>query len=89
MTLILAVLALVQAPAWQATVDSLAKSGQFSGVVLVARNGVPWFEQAYGMADREAARANNLANIVTKATIADAFAVALRHLDLSVTKKDA
>jgi len=31
----------------------------------------------------------DLAHIVTKATIADAFAVALRHLDLVVAKKSA
>jgi D-alanyl-D-alanine carboxypeptidase len=60
MTLILAVLIAAQAPAWQVTVDSLAKQDQFSGVVLVARNGVPEFERAYGMADREAGRRNDL-----------------------------
>jgi rsbT co-antagonist protein RsbR len=31
----------------------------------------------------------DLSNIITKATIADAFAVALRHLDLTVAKKSA
>jgi len=31
----------------------------------------------------------DLTNIVTKATLADAFAVALRHLELVVTKKSA
>jgi len=60
MTLTLVVLMAVQASAWQNSVDSLAKLGQFSGVVLVARNGTPAFERAYGMADREAARANDL-----------------------------
>jgi len=60
MTLTFVVLMAVQATAWQNSVDSLAKLGQFSGVVLVARNGAPEFERAYGMADREAARANDL-----------------------------
>ena len=32
--------------------ESQAKSGAFSGVVLVARNGQPIFSAAYGMADR-------------------------------------
>lgn len=40
------------------SLDSLAKSGQFSGVVLLAKNGVPAFQQAYGMADRERRVAN-------------------------------
>jgi len=60
MTLTLVVLMAVQASAWQNSVDSLAKLGQFSGVVLVARNGAPEFERAYGLADREAARPNDL-----------------------------
>ncbi len=60
MTLTLVVLMAVQATAWQNSVDSLAKLGQFSGVVLVARNGAPEFERAYGLADREAARPNDL-----------------------------
>ena len=60
MTLTLAVLMIAQAQAWQVTVDSLAKLNQFSGVVLVARNGTPQFERAYGLADREASRPNDL-----------------------------
>ena len=42
------------------SLDSLAKSGQFSGVVLLAKNGVPVFQHAYGMSDRERRVANNL-----------------------------
>jgi CubicO group peptidase (beta-lactamase class C family) len=42
------------------SVDSLAKAGQFSGVVVLAKNGVPVFQHAYGMADRERGVANNL-----------------------------
>ena len=41
------------------SVDSLTKSGQFSGVVLLARNGAPVFQRAYGLADRERGVANN------------------------------
>lgn len=42
------------------SLDSLAKAGQFSGVAVLARNGAPVFQTAYGMADRQARRANNL-----------------------------
>jgi CubicO group peptidase (beta-lactamase class C family) len=81
MTLIFAVLALAQVPAWQSTVDSLAQSGQFSGVVLVARNGVPWFERAYGMADREAGRANDLETAFNLGSINKFFTqIAIRQL---------
>lgn len=81
MILICAVLAITQAPAWQATVDSLAQNGQFSGVVLVARNGVPWFERAYGMADKEAARANNLETSFNLGSINKLFTqIAIRQL---------
>ena len=41
------------------SLDSLAKVGQFSGVTVVAKNGVPIFQRAYGMADRERGVANN------------------------------
>ena len=39
--------------------DSLASQG-FSGVVLLARNGVPVLERAFGLADREAQRPNDV-----------------------------
>lgn len=42
------------------SVDSLAKTGEFSGVAVLAKNGVPVFQRAYGMADRERNVANNL-----------------------------
>src|ERR1700686_5310040 len=42
-----------------ASVDGLAKAGQFSGVVLLARNGAPVFQRAYGLADRERGVAND------------------------------
>ena len=41
------------------SLDSLAKAGQFSGVAVVAKDGVPVFQHAYGMADRERGIANN------------------------------
>ena len=36
-----------------AHLDALARSGEFSGVVLLARNGEPVLERAIGLADRE------------------------------------
>lgn len=84
MTLTLAVLIAAQAQgagAWQAQVDSLARRDQFSGVVLVARNGVPWIERAYGMADREAGRVNNLETAFNLGSINKFFtAIAIRQL---------
>jgi D-alanyl-D-alanine carboxypeptidase len=41
------------------SLDSFAKAGQFSGVAVLARNGAPVFQRAYGMADRERHVANN------------------------------
>jgi D-alanyl-D-alanine carboxypeptidase len=42
------------------SVDSLAKVGQFSGVAVLAKNGVPVYQRAYGMTDRERGTDNNL-----------------------------
>ena len=39
--------------ALQREMQQEAEAGRFSGTVLVAKNGKPIFEQAYGMADRE------------------------------------
>lgn len=81
MNLILAVLIAAQAPSWQLSVDSLAKNGDFSGVVLVARGGVPQFERAYGMADREAGRPNNLETAFNIGSINKFFtAISIRQL---------
>ena len=78
---ILAVLIAIQAPSWQLSVDSLAKNGDFSGVVLVARGGVPQFERAYGMADREASRPNNLETAFNVGSINKFFtAISIRQL---------
>ena len=81
MTLTLVVLIAAQAQAWQVTVDSLAKSGQFSGVVLVAQGGAPQFERDYGMADREAGRANDLETSFNLGSINKLFTgIAIRQL---------
>jgi D-alanyl-D-alanine carboxypeptidase len=78
---ILAVLIAVQAQSWQLSVDSLAKNGDFSGVVLVARGGVPQFERAYGMADREGGRANDLETAFNLGSINKFFTtIAIRQL---------
>jgi D-alanyl-D-alanine carboxypeptidase len=42
-----------------ASVDSLSKLGEFSGVVVLAKDGAPIYQSAHGLADREAAVANN------------------------------
>ena len=42
------------------SVDILSRSGEFSGVVVLAKGDKPVFQRAYGMADREARRANNV-----------------------------
>ena len=41
-------------------VDSLSRADEFSGVVLLARGAEPVFQRAYGMADRESRRPNNI-----------------------------
>ena len=81
MTLTLALLIAAQAQSWQGSVDSLAKLDQFNGVVVVAQNGVPQFERAYGMADREAGRANDLETSFNIGSINKLFTqVAIRQL---------
>ena len=78
---ILAVLIAVQAQSWQLSVDSLARNGDFSGVVLVARGGVPQFVRAYGMADGEAGRANDLETAFNLGSINKFFtAISMRQL---------
>ena len=81
MTLTLALLVVAQGQAWQASVDSLAKLDQFTGVVVVAQNGVPQFERAYGMADRDAGRANDLETSFNIGSINKLFTqIAIRQL---------
>lgn len=55
------------------SVDSLAKAGEFSGVALLAKNGMPVFQRAYGMADRERHIANNLETAFNLGSINKAF----------------
>ena len=64
-----------------ATLDSLAKLDEFSGAVLLARNGAPVFQKAVGMADREAARPNTVETAFNLGSINKVFtATAIRQL---------
>ena len=59
----------------------LAKNDVFSGVALVARNGVPVFMRAYGMADREQKIANTIRTRFNIGSINKAFTqIAIRQL---------
>ena len=63
------------------TLDSLAALDAFSGAVFLALNGAPVFERAYGMADREAQRRNDLETAFNLGSINKAFtATAIRQL---------
>jgi len=65
----------------QAGIDSLASAQKFSGVILVARNGTPLVERAYGIADREAGRANDLETSFNIGSINKLFTqIAIRQL---------
>jgi CubicO group peptidase (beta-lactamase class C family) len=75
------VLAAAAAQISPARVDSLANAQQFSGVILVARAGSPFVERAYGMADREAGRANTVETAFNLGSINKFFtAIAIRQL---------
>lgn len=64
-----------------ATLDSLAARDEFSGVVVLARGGTPVFEHAYGMADREAGRPNDVETGFNLGSINKAFTqIAVRQL---------
>lgn len=61
--------------------DSLSAAGAFSGVAVLSRNGVPVFERAYGMADREAGRPNTVETRFNLGSINKVFtATAIRQL---------
>ena len=63
------------------TVDSLVKLDEFSGVVVLAKNGAPVFEKAYGYADREAKRPNNVETAFNIGSINKLFtSIAIRQL---------
>ena len=55
------------------SVDSLAKAGEFSGVAVIAKNGVPVFQRAYGLANRERSIPNNLETAFNLGSINKAF----------------
>lgn len=73
--------ALLQTAGVAAAADSLALAEGFSGVVLVAQGGTPVVERAYGMADREAGRANDIETSFNVGSINKFFtAIAIRQL---------
>lgn len=63
------------------TVDSLAGLDRFSGVVVLVKGGVPVFEGAWGMADREASRPINMETAFNLGSINKVFtATAINQL---------
>ncbi|HET7461963.1 MAG TPA: serine hydrolase domain-containing protein [Longimicrobium sp.] len=65
-----------------ATLDSLSARDEFSGVVVLARGGTPVWERAYGMADREARRPNDVETAFNLGSINKAFTqIAVRQLE--------
>ncbi|MGK2936040.1 MAG: serine hydrolase domain-containing protein [Gemmatimonadaceae bacterium] len=61
--------------------DSLARTGQFSGVVALAKNGAPVFERAYGMANRATSKPNTVETVFNIGSINKIFtATAIRQL---------
>lgn len=64
--------------------DTLVSRGEFSGVVVIAKNGAPVFQHAYGMADRSARRPNTVETAFNLGSINKAFtATAIRQLALA------
>jgi CubicO group peptidase (beta-lactamase class C family) len=63
------------------TLDSLAAAGEFSGVFLLAKDGAPLFERAYGFADREARTPNTVETAFNLGSINKLFTqIAIRQL---------
>ena len=63
------------------TLDSLAAAGEFSGVFLLAKDGAPVFERAYGFADREARTPNTVETAFNLGSINKLFTqIAIRQL---------
>jgi CubicO group peptidase (beta-lactamase class C family) len=60
-------------------IDSLVKADEFSGVVLVARNGTPVFEKAYGYADRERNISNRIDTKFNLGSINKSFTATAIH----------
>ena len=64
-----------------ATADSLARLNEFSGVVLLAKDGQPVFQRAYGFADREAKKPNTMETAFNIGSINKLFtSIAIRQL---------
>lgn len=61
------------AAAAEAWLSQLAAKDEFSGVVLLARNGVPFFQRAYGLADRARGVANTIDTRFNVGSIGKAF----------------
>jgi CubicO group peptidase (beta-lactamase class C family) len=77
------------------TLRALSEKGDFSGVVLLARNGTPFFLEAYGSADRDFAVANrkdtkfnlgSINKIFTQAAIAQLAAAGKLTLSDTIRK---
>ena len=63
------------------TLDSLVAAGEFSGAVLLAKDGAPVFERAYGFADREAHTPNTIETAFNLGSINKLFTqIAIRQL---------
>ena len=61
--------------------ERIARADEFSGVILIARNGTPIFEQAYGYADREKSVLNRVDTKFNVGSINKSFtALAVRQL---------
>lgn len=61
--------------------ERIARAEEFSGVILIARNGTPIFEQAYGYADREKKILNRVDTKFNIGSINKSFtALAIRQL---------
>ncbi|MDP9203935.1 MAG: beta-lactamase family protein [Gemmatimonadota bacterium] len=68
------------------SVDSLARREEFSGVVVLAKDGAPVYQSAHGFADREHAIANNLQTAFNLGSINKAF-TQIAILQLAAAKK--
>ena len=72
---------LTQDPINPKTLDSIVTAGDFSGVLLVAKDGAPIFERAYGFADRERRIPNTIETAFNLGSINKFFTqIAIRQL---------
>ena len=76
-------------------IDSLSRVGDFSGVVVLAKDGAPVYESAHGLANRERSIANNLQTafnlgsinkVFTQIAIMQLVAAGKLNLDSTVAK---